>query len=471
MKIMKLNVVVFWIVILLLLGTSVNAMIVEDNNIKIIKENNNIENVEEPFDGYILYSPEFSRNTYLINNKGEVVHKWDSIHIQVLPVHLIENGNLIRGCAPTRWPTFRFLNRGFTGLIEMFNWDGELVWEFEYSDNEKCLHNDIEPLPNGNILMTVWGYRTRDEAIAAGIDPSFLTTWGGLKLDHIIEVEPTYPKGGNIVWEWYVWDHLIQDFDPTKDNYGLVADHPELININAKVGRKKPLLPFMSVDFTHMNSIAYSQELDQIIISIHSFNEIWVIDHNTTTEESAGHTGGHCGKGGDILYRWGNPQNYHAGDEDDQKLFLQHDPQWIKPGHPGEGNILIFNNGWGRPDGNYTSIEEIVPPIDENGNYYLEPGSAYGPEEPVWRYIADPPSSFFAPALSGIQRLPNGNTLICDGKNSYFFVVTPDYEVIWRYDTPRSKLLISKIITNLDDVFKIRYYPADYLGIQNLSIP
>ena len=79
--------------------------------------------------------------------------------------------------------------------------------------------------------MIVWETRTRNEAIAEGRDPATIPG-NTFTPDKIIEVKPTGPTSGNIVWEWYVWDHLIQDFDSSKANYGVVGDHPELIDIN-----------------------------------------------------------------------------------------------------------------------------------------------------------------------------------------------------------------------------------------------
>ncbi len=254
--------------------------------------------------------------------------------------------------------------------------------------------------------------KTDAEAIAAGRNPDMIPHRGELWPDHIIEVEPIGPTGGNIVWEWHVWDHLIQDYDPSKQNYGVVADHPELVDINFGSAR---------ADWIHMNSIDYNEEFDQILVSVNAFQEIWVIDHSTNSEEAAGHTGGNSGKGGDILYRWGNPQAYRAGNANDQKFFHQHDAQWIESGYPGESNILVFNNGRDRPDGLYSSVDEIVPPVDENGNYSLTPGFPYGPEVQTWVYTAESPTDFYSPNLSGAQRLPNGNTLICNGANGYFF--------------------------------------------------
>ena len=148
------------------------------------------------------------------------------------------------------------------------------------------------------------------------------------------------------MWQWNAWDHLIQDYDASVDNYGVVADHPELLDINFigatgnQAGR---------ADWMHCNGIDYNAVLDQIVLSCKNMNEIYIIDHSTTTAEAAGHTGGNSGKGGDLLYRWGNPQAYDSGLSSDQQLFGQHDVQWIEEGRAGAGDLLLFNNGVGRP--------------------------------------------------------------------------------------------------------------------------
>ena len=192
----------------------------------------------------------------------------------------------------------------------------------------------------------------------------------------------------------------------------------------------------------HTNSIDYNEEFDQILLSVRYYSEIWVIDHSTTSAEAAGHTGGNSGMGGDLIYRWGNPQAYDRGTSSNRKLYEQHDTQWIDEGFQGEGNILIFNNGVGR---HYSTVDEIVPPVDDNGNYYLESGSAYGPTTPTWSY--NPSPSFYASHLSGADRLPSGNTLICNGESpGKLWEVTPEGTKVWEYN-------------GFGEVLKIDYIP------------
>jgi hypothetical protein len=193
----------------------------------------------------------------------------------------------------------------------------------------------------------------------------------------------------------------------------------------------------------HTNSIDYNEKFDQILISVRYYSEIWVIDHSTTTAEAAGHTGGTSGKGGDLLYRWGNPQAYDRGASSNRKLYEQHDTTWIDEGCPGEGNILVFNNGWGR---HYSTVDEIVPPVDDNGVYYLASGSAYGPTAQTWIYSPQP--SFYASHLSGATRLASGNTLVCNGETGKIFEVTPEGATVWQN-------------IGVGEVLKIDYIPLE----------
>jgi len=393
---------------------------------------NNIQNALIS-EGQILFAPMQSKTTYLINADGSVNHTWSSSYTPGESVYMLQDGTIVRTIK------LSYQGGGAGGGVQKITWDGTLIWDFRYYTNDYSSHHDIELLPNGNILMIAWEYYTRAEAIAQGKDPNKIgsNTWS----DHIIEVKPTGPSSGEIVWEWHVWDHLIQDYDPLKPNYGVVADYPELIDLNFGSTNR---------DWLHTNSIDYNEEFDQILVSVRTFNEIWVIDHSTTTEEAAGHAGGNSGKGGDLLYRWGNPQSYDAGFSTDREFYGQHDATWVEPGYPGEGNIMVFNNGGGRPGPDYTSIDEIVPPVDEYGNYAYTPGNSYGPEEQIWVYDCN----FYAYYIGGAQRIPNGNTLICNGPGGEFIEVTPSGVIVWDYENQYPNPLNN-------NVFKVQYYPPE----------
>ena len=244
--------------------------------------------------------------------------------------------------------------------------------------------------------------------------------------DYLIEVKPTLPYGGTIVWEWHIWDHMIQDFSAAKNNFGVVASHPELIDVNGP-GIKIPQF------WNHVNGIDYNAVLDQIMISVRGNSELMVIDHGITRTQAATHAGGRYGKGGDILYRWGYAQQYDRGTGNDRKLYQQHHTHWIEPGLPGAGNILIFNNGLGR---GYSSVDEIVPPASSSGAYTITGNAAFGPTAATWTYVGSPTSSFFSGEISGAQRLPNGNTLITEGVKGNLFEVTSAGEIVWRYVNP-----------------------------------
>ena len=217
---------------------------------------------------------------------------------------------------------------------------------------------------------------------------------------------------------------------------GVVAEHPELININTGPGGVGG--PGAVTDWIHANAISYNPELDQIAISSRHLGEIWIIDHSTTTEEAADHEGGNMGRGGDLLYRWGNPAIYNRGDESNETLWGQHNIQWVlEEGHPHYGKLLVFNNGPGRPAGNYSSLDIWTPPVDMEGNYYVSDSTAYGPTEVEWSYFD---GVFFSANTSGVHALPNGNLFACVGTKGRFFEITANGDLVWEYINPVSAI-------------------------------
>ena len=383
-------------------------------------------NTTETVNGYTLFSPRTTitpRYTYLLDNCGEIVNQWESTFPLFSTDYLMPDGSLYRSVIDNQ-STLDI--PGNTGRIEHLDWEGNLIWGLTYSDTDFSFHHDYQILPNGNILLLVAKRKTLGESLAAGRNPTTIAN-NELYEESVIEIIPQGSDQFTIVWEWNSWDHLIQDFDDTKDNFGNVGAHPEKVDINYGTN-------FGEADWWHANALSYSPELDQIIISNRNLDEFIIIDHSTTTAEAATGSGGNSGMGGDIIYRWGNPESYRQGTAADKKLFAQHDVHFIPEGLPDAGKIMIFNNG---DDVAFTAIQIIEPPYNASTQNYDYTGGAYLPENPTSQYVdPDNPQEFFAAFLSGAQQLSNGNILICNGPAGFLFEVTPDNETVWEYQSP-----------------------------------
>ena len=371
------------------------------------------------YDGYTLFSP--SEETYLIDNCGRIINSWSSNYKPGNSVYLLEDGSILRTC---RMQSTVFNGGGIGGRIEKKDWDNNLIWSYNFSNSSYHQHHDIEPMPNGNILVLCWEYKSLIDVILSGRDPSALAN-NELWPTYILEIEPIGNDDINIVWEWHLWDHLVQDFDPSKINYGVVADYQELLDINFYSGNGKN-------DWLHCNSIDYNESLDQIVISSRALSEFYIIDHSTTTAEASTHNGGNSGKGGDFLFRWGNPQGYNNNTSLNQELFGQHDVHWIDDNLQDGGKLLIFNNGEER---GYSSIDIVNPMVDANGDY-IQINNEFGPSVPEWTYTDPNPTDFYSSYISGAHRLPNGNTLICDGAHGTFFEIDSTETQVWKYINP-----------------------------------
>ena len=405
-------------------------------------------------DGYLLFAPAVSDTTYLIDKCGKRIHQWTSTYRPGLAVYLLNDGTLLR-CGNTNNALFQGGGQG--GIVQKMDWNSNIIWSYEISDNNQCQHHDAIQLPNGNIVAIVWEDHSKTEAQNNGRVSLGNHVWS----DKVVEIQPMGNDSGIIVWQWRAWDHLVQDVDSTKLNFGVVADSPGLIDIN--LGS----LNITSVDWLHVNGLDYDSVHDQLMISCHNLNEVYIIDHSTTINEAASHSGGNSGHGGDLLYRWGNPQNYGRGTLADQKFYQQHNTTWIPQGMPGAGKILVFNNGVNRPGNDYTTIETFTPPPVVNYNYPLAPDSAYLPASQDWIYAANPPTSLFSFVEGGAQRLANGNTMICDAISGRFLEIDSSGNDMSKYINPVGQNGIAsqgeQPIQN--SCFRVTFIPTQYSGL------
>ncbi len=402
-------------------------------------------------DGYVLFAPTTSNTTYLIDKCGKQVKSWNSAYKPGQSVYILADGTLFH-TGNANNTTFNAGGKG--GVVEKIDWNGNVTWSYSISDATKCQHHDAKVLPNGNVLVIAWEMKTNTQAIAQGRNSALVPAvlWS----EQILEIQPVGTNGGNVVWEWHLWDHLVQDFDVTKPNYSSIASNPQVLNINYGAS-------VTVSDWIHLNSIDYSPTLNQIVLSSHNLDEVWIIDHSTTTAQAASHTGGNSGKGGDFLYRWGNPQAYNNGTVANQKLFGQHNVHWIEAGLPYENQLMIFNNGLARTGGNYSTVEIINPPV---AGFTYTPTLPYLPTTTSWNYNAGNPNSLYAMNISGAQQLSNGNVLICNGPSGIFTEINTTGTTLWRYINPvnQTGIISQGTAPTQNSVFRCSFYPNDYSG-------
>ena len=401
--------------------------------------------------GYVLLEPTGKMESYLLGVDKEIAGSYSGDYYPKY-TQLLPNGHRLYSSKAT---TTAIHNGGgsTTGCVEEYDANGELVWRISLNNDYILSHHAVRKMPNGNVLALIWQKSSGDIALAQGRNPETLPEDGDFWFDIVAEIDPIAME---VVWEWNIKNHLIQDFDPTKANYGVVADNPGLMDINIFDVEDGMIHP----DWVHSNAIDYNPELDQIAVSLRSMNEIIILDRSTTPREAEGHSGGRYGKGGDILYRWGNPVNYGRGTPEDRQFYNQHDVQWIRDGLPGAGNLLIFNNG--HPDFRpYTTIVELAPEMNPDGSYVLEDGQPYGPEEMAWEYNPPEEERFFASFISGVQRMPNGNTFINAGAIGMQREVTTSGDIVWEYEYRNEN-------GAPDFFFRAEKYPPDYSGLEGL---
>ena len=132
------------------------------------------------FKGYTLFAPKHGKDTHLIDMEGRVINTWTSNYEPGQAVYLRENGNLLR-CCFTR--SKLAIGGGEGGRIEEYDWDGNMVWSWDWNNDKVFAHHDIVDMPNGNkntFTSTCSESFTSGEKIKATITMSYLRADSGL---------------------------------------------------------------------------------------------------------------------------------------------------------------------------------------------------------------------------------------------------------------------------------------------------
>lgn len=370
-------------------------------------------NAQTNWGQYTLIAPNNSTTAKLIDLNNATYHSWTLSGATTYSAYMINGDTLLRSVTKSG---NSFSGGPISGQVQMVDWNGNVVWNYVYSTTQYCSHHDIHYMPNGNVLLIAYEAKTATDATAAGCSQA-IAMWP----DKIVEIQPTGPATGNVVWEWHVWDHLMQNVDATKANYvSSLSDHPELMNINYKTTK----------DWMHVNGIDYNPMFDQIIFSSHNMNEVYVIDHSTTTAEAATHSGGNSGRGGDILYRWGNPAAYGVTTPA-ANFNVVHDAHWAPAGTPWANHLVGFNN-----NGNATVsyVDLFLPPMNGAGYVLPTAGTAFGPSSYAKRITTNGHTS----NAGCSEQFPNGNMLICVAIPGYIYEIDSLGNTVWSYQNSGS---------------------------------
>lgn len=430
------------------------------------------------YNGYTLFGTRGV--TYLIDMEGHVIHTWP---LGTNP-RLTEAGTLLDavGGNPSNQNTWKELD-----------WNGNTVWSYTEKRSNYHGHHDFAKIYNPKLDDSTFIYiankdLTAQQCLNAGCDPA--NSYSGAQMDAIVEVN----RAGVVIWEWCFFDHVVQDIDPSKATYGKIASTPGKIDLNIRGNPVKS-------DWMHCNSIDYNQEKDLIVInSVHG--EFYVVDHGNTFipyDPEASITLA-ATSAGDFKYRFGDPAKYDSGDPPSvldnwekataghKQLGGSHDIQWIKPGLPGEGEFLVFCNGQNLFELTPQSyIIQVNPYLNSTGtvteNFVNPPSAGYrvvnSPDanlmkekknvskQITWSYSSKNNTSFYSTIGSSVQRLPNGNTLVCSMNDGHFFEVSAlDSSVVWEYINPMTRLGVKKVKTDnyptFNGVFRAYRYTSSH---------
>jgi len=417
---------------------------------------------ENTSDGYVFFSPGSYTDAYLIDNCGFLVNSWDRANRPGLSGYLTESGLMLRTNKVNN-PEYGQASTG--GNLELVDWDNNTVWSSDFNEFEYIQHHDARLLPNGNIIYIGWERISPQQQLAYGRRSNDISSpylWG----EFIQEIKPIGSSNYEVVWEWHLQDHFVQDFDSSLPNYSTVKDEIGKVDINYYGPGA-----WDDDDWWHCNALDYNPSLDHILVNSRNINELWIIDHSTSTQEATGTTGGNSNKGGELLYRWGNPQTYDSGNSSNLRMYGSHGHYWIPEGMPNAGKIMYFNNGDDRPQGYYSTVEMIDPQFS-GGEYLKNSNNFYFPLEPEVVYKAPNPLSFVSTYLSNAQQLANGHVFINEGENGRLFEIDNNDNIVWQYKSPVdfSGPNTQGNFISWNSIFRAYKYPPDYPAFEDVDL-
>jgi hypothetical protein len=415
---MSKKLIVLWVVIIVVLTVFVTSQATESIRgvTGVLKYD-----ASKAYQGYTLLAPMGNKTTYLIDMEGYIVHAWQSEYTPGMHALFLENGNLLRGGILPGASPVAF--GGASGVVQEIDWNGKVVWEYKNKTDKTVQHHTFSRMPNGNTLVLCWEKKTREEAIAKGRKPDTVNN-NGISPDYVQEVD----KQGKVVWEWHVWDHI--------------GTGPDQIDINFILPSKAGVMA--GADWTHFNTVEYMPETDQLIMCSRNLGEFYLVNHKT----------------GAIEFRWGNPCTYNSKckypsflDDGDQMLFGAHTVSNLA-----NGNFLIFDNGWQRPEGNRSRVVELDP---KNKTI-------------VWQYAPRSANSFYSAFQGSAQRLPNGNTFVCSTNQGHLFEVTggAGKQIVWEFILPTSIRGGASCFVEdqVDTIHRAYRYGKEFPGLQGKDL-
>ena len=377
------------------------------------------------YNGYTLYH--CAEGLALIDMNGRLVRIWRGVQNTAKP---LAGGRILAGAGDAD----RTPGRGNHKAAVIIDWNGEKLWEFTRNKSVKkedgteewaaYTHHDLEVIGD---KTSVFAQETREGNVLL-LTHEVLTDENISKYELLDERIIEVTKQGEIVWEWSAHEHF--------NEFGLdEAAKRSLYEDPARGGMDVP------GDWIHLNAVStlgpnrhYDNgdlrfHPDNIICSARQLNCIFVIDKNSKK----------------LAWRLGPDFRETPEGEAIGQTIGQHCVYMIPKGLPGEGNIILFDNG---SFGGYTAPTPVSPSgVDSVRRHYsrvveLDPVTM----KLAWEYsqIVYAPigrvemgaHNFFSPFISSVQRLPNGNTLINEGADGQFIEVTPEKEIVWEYHNP-----------------------------------